>query len=152
MDEFTRWLPSIVVVVGWWLVNSWADKREDRKEARSLIDAAKETIFELTELGASYHQDGKTELAFAIKSGLEGLEVEFERLPAYTLNGPLMACFNKFADALTGDDFESAEVRKKAVNDPVMIGILKSRTALVAQLERIFRVHYLGLGGGARSR
>jgi len=151
-DDFLKALPPMLVVIGWILVNYQNDKRELRKEARALVDAAKKSIVELAAKAVSYHVDGKVDTAYEIKAGIEALEVECERLPgaSFLRNSPLMLCLVAFADAMTGGDFESQSPQKKSPTSPEVAVILRTRTAMISELERVFRVHYLNQGGSSR--
>ncbi|MBV8603221.1 MAG: hypothetical protein JO224_00920 [Pelomonas sp.] len=148
LDDFLKWLPPILVVLGWIVVNWQNDKRELRKEARTLIDAAKKSVGEIAVKAVNYHVDGQHGLAFEIKAGLDALEIECERLPFFVVkNSPLMGAHVAFSDAVTGGDFEATAPAKKAPNSPEVATILRTRTEMLAELERVFRVHYLGRGG-----
>lgn len=48
-------LPFISVAVGWFVVSSFQDRRERRKEIRALIDESKEIIEEVYTLSISYY-------------------------------------------------------------------------------------------------
>lgn len=148
-EDVLKTLPPLLVVLGWIIVNRQNDKREARKEARALVDASKKSIVELAAKAVSYHVDGKLDTAYEIKAGIEALEVECERLPApsFAPHSPLMLCFVAFADAMTGGDFEAQSPAKKSPTSQEVATILRTRTALISELERVFRVHYLNQGG-----
>lgn len=150
MDDLLKWLPPVLVVAGWVIVNHQNDKRETRKEARSLVDAAKKLVGDIASKALDYHVNGNTDLAFEIKAGLDQLEIECERLPSFVRGCPLMAALIALQDAATGGDFESAVPLKKSRTSPEVLAILRARTELLAELERVFRVRYLGLGGNSR--
>jgi len=146
MEDFTKWLPSLLVVIGWIIVNHQNNKRETRKECRSLIDDAKAAVIDVAAKAVLYHTEAKKELSVEILAAIDALEIECERLPNWVKGCPLMGCHAAFANAMTGGDFDSAEVEKKAANSPQVISIVRTRTEMLSELERIFRVHYLGGG------
>ncbi|MBV8045683.1 MAG: hypothetical protein JO171_00905 [Paludibacterium sp.] len=150
VGDLLKWLPPVLVVLGWIVVNWQNDKRELRKEARSLIDAAKKLVGEIAVKAVNYHVDGQHGLTFEIKAGLDALEIECERLPYFVKDSPLMGAHVAFTDAITGGDFEATAPAKKAPNSPEVATILRTRTEMLAELERVFRVHHLGRGGSRR--
>ena len=137
------YLPLLLVVIGWLVVNSQHNRRETRKEGRALIDAAKKLVQEIAKNAVAYHCDGKDDVAFDIKASLEALEIELERTPHFFKVSPLMYKFVKFSEAVTGGQFESASREKLPVTAPLILDILRSRNVLLSELERQFKVHYL---------
>src|SRR3989442_12507600 len=100
-DGVLAYGPLLLVVIGWAVVNSQHNKRESRKEARALVDAAKETINDASKKTVDDLAEGANESAYDVKAGLEALEIEFERLPNFVKGCPLMQRLIEFADALT---------------------------------------------------
>jgi hypothetical protein len=136
-----------VVVVGWFVANRQANAREDRKEARALVDGAKARALLIADDSIKYLCEGKTELALPIKASIEVLEVELARMPYFSsTSSPLLRRLVAFQDAVTGGDFETAAPAIRAPRSPEVAAVLSSRINLLAELERQFRVHYLGGG------
>src|SRR5689334_9586069 len=121
-------LPLIFVLVGWFVVNYQANKREDRKEARAMFDGARKWIMEIADNSIKYQCDDKPELALPIKSTLDVLETEFERVPNFGVRGhPLMGRLIEFQDAVTGGDFESESRTRRTLSSVEVALVLATR-------------------------
>ena len=136
--QFVTWL---LVIFGWWYVNKTNDGREARKEYRSAIDGAKKEVAAIAKLGILYFTASKDELADEIKSALQMLEVELERLKDFRSSN-LFIRLGEFQDACTAADFESGRRIQHAQSSAVIQGILFSRNRLIQQLELHFRELY----------
>lgn len=137
--QLVTWL---IVVFGWRYVNKTNDGREARKECRSAVDAAKKEVALISKLGISYFTGSENAIADEIKSALQMLEVELERLKNFRSSN-LFIRFSEFQDACTGADFESAGRIKHCQNSAIVQSILFSRNRLIQQLEIHFRMLYL---------
>lgn len=139
-SPWAQWVPPLVTVLGWGIVNYQTNRREARKEDRALIDAAKKLVVETGAAARRYmadaHRNPDTETD--IKLALQQLEIELNRLPGYTANVALVEAMAAFGDASTGGDFESANRRSKTSADPAMQALASSRNELLAQLELEF--------------
>ena len=145
--EWLPYLALLLVVIGWFVANSQANARETRKEARSLIDSAKNRVIEIAADAVAYLCDGKADLAPSIKASLDVLEVELSRLPHFnSKSSPLLRRLMAFQDAVTGGDFETAGRPERNHQSAEVATVWATRTALLAELEKQFRAHYLGGG------
>ena len=132
-----------VVVLGWFVSNHQANAREDRKEARSLVDGAKKLVSQVAEDSLAYLCHGEANLAVRITSTLETLEVELQRVPSFTIPASrLMAALVAFQDATTGGDFETAHPVKRTLQSAEVAAVLRTRNALHAELERQYKEEY----------
>lgn len=146
-SEYIPYFALLLVVMGWFVANLQANKREDRKEARALVDAAKARAMQIAGDSLKYLCEGQTDLAIQIKSSFEALEVELTRLPNFSSKAsPLLKTLIDFQDAVTGGDFETASPARRTSQSPEVAAVLRTRNAFHAELERQFRVHYLGGG------
>lgn len=137
-------LPLIVVVIGWAVVNHQHNRRETRKEGRALIDSAKKIAVEVSRQAVDYYCEAdKGSLSYDIKAALEALEIELERTPHFLPVSPLMYAFLQFSEAITGGSFEKADRQPVERSSSTVSQILATRNALLSELERQFRVHYL---------
>ena len=146
MTDDVSYLPYaslLVVVVGWFVANHQANTREVRKEARSAVDEARKLIKEVANDSLKYFCEGKDELAVPIKSGLEALEVDLDRLPNFRVkDAPLMGRLVEFQDAVTGGDFEAKDRKRHPLDSAEVSAILRTRNALLAELERQFKAYF----------
>ena len=146
-SEFLPYVALGLVVLGWFVANLQANARGDRKEARSLVDSAKALSVRIVDDSLKYLCEGQVGLATKIKSSLDELEVELSRLPNFSSKAsPLLHALVAFQDAVTGGDFETANPVKRGRDSDEVATVLRTRVALQAELERQFRVYYLGGG------
>lgn len=143
MSEAIPYISLLLIVFGWFVANHQANRREERKEARALVDESRKRIAEITTASLSYEMEGKAELTTTIKSSLDLLEVDLRRMPHMQFKGsPLLRALVDFQDAVTGGDFESADHPKRTFVSPEVQAILRTRNALIAELERQFAVFF----------
>lgn len=136
-------LSLAVLIVGWGVVNHQHNRREDRKEFRTLTDRAKAAAVLIAKDALTLHCDGKTELTSQIKWDLDALELDLMLMPNYdTRGGPLLGRYVDFVDAVTGGDFESAAPRKLARDAPEVAAVLRARNFLLSEIERQFRAYF----------
>ncbi|MEH3087689.1 MAG: hypothetical protein PGN26_14410 [Xylophilus ampelinus] len=141
--EAQLFLPSILVVAGWIIVNWQNDKRELRKEARSNADAVKKTIIEVAEKGVMYWTNSKEDESYKLTSTLDQIEVELQRFPIFKQGGYLASAFIAFGDAITDGNFESASRTAVLIDDQRIRRIYLKRNELMRTIEQQFIVHYL---------
>ena len=134
------WLAPAVTVIGWAIVNWQNNRREERKEARALLDSAKKLAVELAAKAQDYmcQADRDEELEAEIKAGLDALEIELTRLPNYQSLRNLVSAVADFGDAATGADFESAARRARVRNEPEPQALVAARNTLLIRMEQVF--------------
>lgn len=134
------WLPTLATVAGWAVVNWQANRRESRKEQRSVMDAAKRLAVETASKSAAYMcADERSEAIEAdIKSCLDQIEIELGRIDGYPKVRSLVEAMAEFGDAATGADFESATRRARPRTDPAVLRVMVARNRLMRELEVLF--------------
>lgn len=140
-SSLMQFVPWLLIVVGWVIVNYQNNLRETRKEARTMADNAKKSTIEIS-LQTVKFLTSKTVLDLELKSSLELLEIELERFPLFSTGSSLMVCFTTFAEAITGGDFESIERTIKRPDSAEVSAVFRTRNELLAEIERQFKVHY----------
>jgi hypothetical protein len=141
------YIAILMVGVGWLVANSQANSREDRKEARALIDGARTRVGQIVDDSVRYFCDDRTELAVTIKASLEVLEIDLSRLPHFaSKSSPLLARLVAFQDAVTGGAFETLDQARLSLQSDEIRIVYQTRNELLTELERQYRVHYLGRG------
>lgn len=140
-------LPGIsllIAVVGWWVVNRQHDKRERRKEERALVDGLKKLVIEVSKSATDYmcapHRDEGIESD--LKLALDQIEIELARFRAYASDGELVTAMGNFADAATGDDFESHTKKAVSRSDAGPQRLALRRNQLLSLLETRFSLKY----------
>lgn len=137
------WTPAAMTLAGWAVINWQNNRRETRKEGRSTADNAKKLAKDAASIGIGYWQQRPDNLSWQVKAALEELEVELSRFPGFAQGSLLMNQFVKFDDAITGDDFESAQPRMLTLSDPLIKKIIYRRNMLLAEIEREFKSVFL---------
>jgi hypothetical protein len=134
----------VLIVLGWMVVNHQNNKRETRKEARSMSDLAKIATKKISSLSEKYLTTVQEDeqLSLEIKSELELLEVELERFPDFSKESPLMTKFSAFADSITGGEFEAKNRRADAQDADSVRKVRRSRTDLLSEIENQFSKHF----------
>lgn len=102
--------------IGWYVNNSFAKSRASRKETRTIVDSLNELFDKLIKAASGYYCSGLTETQetsrqeiHAHMSRLAQLIDRLEKLdPTSRLNQRLVPLF----EAITGGDFESANVKR----------------------------------------
>ena len=143
LDDWSKYLPLLLVVAGWAVVNHQNNRRETRKEMRALLDSTKKATVEVARLAVAYYCDAEAEAAHEIKWSLQALEIELERLPGFDQRSRLLKKFVEFSEAATGGDFESADRPKRTRAAPEIASIQRTRNLLIAELELQFKKQYL---------
>ena len=70
MDDFVKtFVTPFLVLIGWIVVNNQNNKRETRKEFRSLVDTAKVEARTIAKLGKVCETSGRPRLARALTVG-----------------------------------------------------------------------------------
>lgn len=136
------WAPLLLTLVGWFIVNQQANKRETRKEKRSAADRCKKLTHDVATMGVEYWTGESESNAWRIRASLEELELELTQFPLYRNQSPLIARFNRLVDAITGGKFETKSRTAVDLNDSIVTSIRQSRTELIREIERQFQVHY----------
>lgn len=142
-DDWSKYIPLLLVVAGWAVVNHQNNRRETRKEMRASVDATKKAIIEVSRLAVDYYCGIGAEAAHEIKWSLQALEIELERLPGFDQRSSLLKRFVEFSEAATGGDFESADRPKRTRAAPEIAAIQHTRNLLIAELEVHFKKRYL---------
>lgn len=142
-----NWLPwaaPALTIVGWAIVSWQANRREIRKEQRTVADAAKKLVVDCaSEAIACMCAEERDEGAEGkIKSLLDLLELELGRIPGYKVDLLLVGAMAAFADSCTGGDFESAARSQRSRRDPDVLQVGSSRNALLVKLEESFTRRY----------
>ena len=139
--EWIQFITWALIVVGWAVVNLTNNGREARKEARSAVDSAKELISSISTTSVEYFTGTENDLTYEIKSGLELLEIELERIRGFA-GSHLFRAYLEFQEACTGGDFESASRQQHPKTSQVILAIVRARNGLVQSLEKKFREEY----------
>lgn len=142
MDPFLlQWLPALIAIGGWVIVNSQNNKRETRKEGRAAADCAKKLTMEAAALGVAYLKGDRAD-SFAVKLIMEALEVELARFPLFNQGSRLMGRYVDFDTAITGGDFESPAQPTFTASSPEIRKVGNARNQLLSEIEAQFKLHY----------
>lgn len=140
-SDWLPWAAPVVTVLGWMVANHQANKRERRKELRSLLDSARRQLVELTAKARQYLAEDRRsdEVEADIKALLGLLEVDLERVPGYKDDTELVRAVARFADAATGGGFESSDKRASGPASAEAQELAAACVNLLGNMERRFR-------------
>jgi hypothetical protein len=133
----------VLVAIGWHVVSKGNDKRERRKEIRSLIDRVRDTATGLEALANEYYQKAPSDavhIGWNIKRDLArlaghltALEALCKKKPRFDFDGQQLA----LKQAITGGDFESSARTARLPADPLFPKIsLRLLSCGVSELDR----------------
>lgn len=142
LKEFLAWLPALLTLVGWFLVNHQNNAREARKEARSAADRCKTLARDAAHLGMQYWQQEPKIPSWQIKAVLEELEVEVCRFPEDRGRREILNKYIDLVEAITCDEFEAGVMHPRESTSPVMREIVRTRSLLLAEVEKQFQAHF----------
>lgn len=140
--DLLPWLPPLLTLAGWFLVNHQNNTRERRKDARSAADKCKTLAREGAQLAIKYWEAAAGESGWQLKAALEELEVEVRRFPVSKGRPQLNERYADFVEVITGDDFESLSRKSRSPDDTVMKDIARTRQAFLHEVESQFEKHY----------
>lgn len=145
-SSWSLFAPVIATVLGWAVVNHQNDRREARKEYRSLIDSVKKQVVDVSDKAVSYLKDEDSQLSVDIKWALDVMEIEVSRIPGYAaMNSKIQAAYVAFTEACTGGKFEQADRSAVAADSYEVNMVILSRNALIQELETWFTKKYCGI-------
>jgi hypothetical protein len=136
------WLPPLLTLAGWFLVNHQNNSRERRKDARSAADRCKTLARESAQLAIKYWEAKADDSVWQLKAALEELEVEIRRFPAEKGRNELNEKYTDLVEVITGDDFDTATRQPKLADDAITKNIARTRQAFLHEVEAQFEKHY----------
>ena len=133
----------LLTILGWFVSNLQANRRERRKEARAEIDACIKLLTDLVQKARIYFcgsddADKSKHTAAEIKFELQRVLMRVERLEKrYVIFDVFGAC-GELMDAITSDPFESAQRQLMAPDSDHMMKIESDAHVLISQMEEGF--------------
>lgn len=146
MSQFTElvrtFAPIVLIVLGWYIINKQNDKRETRKELRSLVDKTQNDIDEVVTQAIRFHTDKY--------DGLEGMMVQTRLGRITTAATNLGEIFSTdlnsycvdFRQSITQYNFDKSEHRPLEQNDPIIRTIIDNGQSLSYELDSSFQKKY----------
>ncbi|MEY4977960.1 MAG: hypothetical protein RLZZ352_230 [Pseudomonadota bacterium] len=134
--DLLPWLPPIVTLLGWWVVNRQNNQRETRKEARSAADRCKVLAREVSQYGIEYWSCSANVEPWKIRAAFEELEVEIERFQDKGMQKRLLDLQVELVEAVMGYNFDTAGFKPVAQDHPVFKEIPIARQRLLSSIER----------------
>lgn len=145
------------MVIGWFVTNAQADKREKRKEFRAEIDAIEKILdglmVKLAEYYRSVDRDDAAKLAeLEIKAMFQSIDLRCERLAKRQSGGelglfidPINALREELYDQGTGGYFESATRMAADLQPEFVLSLRYKSMALVEALHALHLKKYDGI-------
>jgi hypothetical protein len=140
IESWLPYLPLVVTLVGWAVINGQNNRRERRKELRDLIRQVEQRVDSILDNAASYFAlDGSAlasrELEHKIRSGFSGTSQLLSRLKAAGWNHKTQEEFIAFKQAVTGGQFESTSRKKSDASGALLAESATAGFAFVSKLE-----------------
>jgi 16S rRNA G1207 methylase RsmC len=136
------WLPPMLTLVGWSLVNRQNNQREKRKDVRSAADQCKKLARESTQLAVIHWKSTNDASAWQVKALLEEMEIELRRFPAGEVRECLTNKCSVLIDVILDGDFDAATRQPKLSGDPLMKCIAGARQSFLHEIEFQFEKLY----------
>jgi len=139
----SQWITWILVFLGWLVINCQHNKREDRKELRSVVDDIKDRIFLLEEEAVKYHCSQEVTLSESnqIKLDIQRLISDI-RLQGLCPPDKITKRFKDLRRAITLNNFESAKHVGLAGDHVTLSEIHEAVDDLLEIIETSFREKY----------
>ena len=138
-------VPWVLVIVGWWFVNSQNNIREKRKEIRTLLDKVQSLLDEIESQAIQYHTSQQpSDLAFQLKRSLnQKLHNRLDILKLRSLN--VKNCYpllKQFRQAVTLKNFDTSSFKPQNISDDLIKNIWVAKDKLSHELENSFASKY----------
>ena len=140
--EWLVFLPSVIIVIGWIVINYQNSYRDTRKEIRTCIDKIQSELEILEKSAVDYHtaephpNDGRF-----IKVRIDRLGKQIQALSS-TLCANYSYHVFRLRYAITIENFDTEEHRILPNDDPVMDKIAESVDEVIAKLDDSYRDKY----------
>jgi len=133
-----------LVIGGWLFVRSDNNKRENRREIRSILDAIIKEIKDLEDSGWDYYQKPSDDpeaikLGVSMKRNKALLEDRIGHLAKTTGRFTSLEKLSKFGDELTGGDYEQNSRQVRTIKDRKFLEISTAANDLITYLEDEYR-------------
>ena len=143
-------VPWVLVTIGWFISNHQANRRELRKEARSVIEEIAKIVAEVGKDLKTYYKakpqsDEEVEAALSVKIGIQNIATRVERLRnkqpevlPKKLSAGVQNAVDDFFETATGDAFESASKPTSAEIVNILARQHNAGAALIESLHQAF--------------
>ena len=130
----------LFTILGWFVSNTQANRRERRKEVRAEMDACIKLLAELLIKSRMYFCSSPSDTsakprAAEIRFDLQRLITRIERLENKHAEFDVIGACGELMDSVSGDPFESAERTEFAADSDLMLKIESDTHFLIDQLE-----------------
>jgi hypothetical protein len=135
----------LVVVVGWKIVSKGNDKRERRKEVRSLLNEIRAKVLEIEGQALDYYRLAPSKsvaLGTSIKQNLKHVGMLSTTIVKFHENFDLSSQLMLFRQKVSGQDFETATRQIRQADDRLFVEISSAATDLIDQMESIYSSTY----------
>lgn len=141
--DIGQWVTWILVFIGWLVINAQHNKREDRKELRSVVDDLKNRIYKLEERAVHYHckQEVTSTESNQIKLEIQRLISDI-RLQGLCNPAAMSKSFKELRRAITLNNFESIRHEALTSDHVTLSEIHEAVDDLLGLIEAGFRNKY----------
>lgn len=143
LQAFAPAVSWVLVILGWWIVSSGHNRREDRKEVRASLTQIATLIRAIEENAHRYLVSSATSeesrtLSIAIKRDLKRLSGDLQRFELSCKGTQYRFELIGFRQAITGGEFDSKRRAACAQDSVKLADVSSAADALVAVLEVAF--------------
>lgn len=146
-------LPSLVVIIGWYIANRFqrasSANQATRNERSAAISRLERTLHKLRDLAIEYHTDTTKGAAVAlqIKVAIDDILRQVSLLSInFRINqvdkDETIDCISQISDAVTGGDFETSQRTAWSSSDPRLISLFNNSAKVLLIFEREFLRNY----------
>lgn len=133
----------IIVLAGWAIVNRQHNNRETRKEIRSSFVDLYKLLDQIEDGAFQYHvSTGDPLLARKLKREIGQVPVRIKLAIQKRLKCPYATPLARLRRAITLENFETRDFKKKDAADPFFDEIIGAKTALIVALESAYNEAY----------
>lgn len=135
----------LVVVVGWVVVSRGNDKREKRKEIRTLLNEIRQMVNQVEVRAIEYYQltpEDTRDLAVQLKQQLKQISTLTTTVTKLSSSFELSDQVADLRKKVTGQDFDSATRVPRKGNDTLFGEIAIAAAELIDSMENVFSATY----------
>lgn len=135
----------LMVALGWRVVSRENDKREKRKEIRSILNEVRQLLTQVEMRAIEYYRiepEKSKDLAIQIKQQIKQIATLVTMVTRLSTKFDLSEAMMEFRSAVTGGDFESANRPLRSSDDQLFAQISLTSAELLNLMEEIFSSIY----------
>jgi len=141
--DFGQIITWLIVLSGWYVINRQHNKREDRKETRTLLDNLKDRIYLIEDQAIEYHtsKDFSSKKSNKIKLSIQRITSDIQTHGLIS-NDEMGDAFKTLRKAITLNNFESVNHKALSEGSQTIQNIHNAIDDLCGLMEKRYRGKY----------